>query len=212
MECWILSSAQNVGDPHMTLDEAIAALTRCRTSYLNALAGIGKEKARADAAETERLRFEGDLDKWMKIIGAGITGYQPEAYAVMDDACRELMQLRTKVAELEAAVDQREIDSGLTRNGNMWRFWSRKANETVVSNTKLRKEIAGLKALLRRWYQTGCPDCGGDCASANPPVNCCIVGETMEAIKEPKQAVFRVPAGEDAIDAAFAKAMKEQKP
>lgn len=45
-------------------------------------------------AEQERLRFEGDLDKWMKTIGAGITGYQPEAYAVMDLACLELVKLR----------------------------------------------------------------------------------------------------------------------
>lgn len=43
----------------MTLDEAMAALTKCRVSYLNALAGIGKEKARADAleAEVEKLRL-----------------------------------------------------------------------------------------------------------------------------------------------------------
>lgn len=44
--------------------------------------------------EKERLRFEGNLDKWMKIIGAGITGYQPEAYAVMDAACMELVKRR----------------------------------------------------------------------------------------------------------------------
>lgn len=53
---------------------------------------IGDEK---DSAEGERLRFEGDLDKWMKILGAGISGYQPEAYAVMDGACQELVKLRS---------------------------------------------------------------------------------------------------------------------
>lgn len=47
-------------------------------------------------AEQERLRFEGDLDKWMKMLGAGITGYQPEAYAVMDAAIEELVKLRGK--------------------------------------------------------------------------------------------------------------------
>lgn len=50
--------------------------------------------------EKERLRFEGDLDRWMKIIGAGITGYQPEAYAVMDLACQELVRLRAENADL----------------------------------------------------------------------------------------------------------------
>jgi len=52
-------------------------------------------------AEQERLRFEGDLDKWMKIIGAGITGYQPEAYALMDLACEELVRLRKAFASLD---------------------------------------------------------------------------------------------------------------
>lgn len=54
------------------------------------------------AVEKERLRFEGDLDRWMKIIGAGITGYQPEAYAVMDWACEELVKARKEIALLSA--------------------------------------------------------------------------------------------------------------
>lgn len=49
------------------------------------------------AAEKERLRFEGDLDKWMKLLGTGITGYQPEAYALMDSAVEELVKLRASV-------------------------------------------------------------------------------------------------------------------
>lgn len=65
-------------------------------------------------AEQERLRFEGDLDKWMKIIGAGITGYQPEAYAVMDLACAELVKLRALRLELwetlKLAKDHAELE------------------------------------------------------------------------------------------------------
>ncbi len=66
------------------------------------------EKAEADNAakvEQERLRFEGDLDKWMKIIGAGITGYQPEAYALMDLACHELVKLRSDISAIAGHVD-----------------------------------------------------------------------------------------------------------
>lgn len=64
-------------------------------------------------SDTERLHFEGDLDKWMKIIGAGITGYQPEAYAVMDQACEELVKLRLERAvpskrQIEAAIEAYE--------------------------------------------------------------------------------------------------------
>lgn len=58
--------------------------------------------------EDERLRFEGDLDRWMKTLGAGITGYQPEAYAVMDDACAELVRARDRIAALEAEAPEGE--------------------------------------------------------------------------------------------------------
>lgn len=43
--------------------------------------------------------------------------------------------------------------------------------------------IEALEAALRRWESYGCPDCGGDCASANPPVACCIMRETFEALE-----------------------------
>ncbi|MBO1040461.1 hypothetical protein [Brucella pituitosa] len=65
----------------------------------------------AAKVEQERLRFEGDLDKWMKIIGAGITGYQPEAYALMDLACQELVNLRADNAALTARVKEWQEES-----------------------------------------------------------------------------------------------------
>lgn len=71
------------------LDECIAAI----------------EADNAAKVEQERLRFEGDLDKWMKIIGAGITGYQPEAYALMDLACHELVKLRSDISAIAGHVD-----------------------------------------------------------------------------------------------------------
>lgn len=58
--------------------------------------------------EDERLRFEGDLDRWMKTLGAGITGYQPEAYAVIDAACAELVRAREAAAALEAEASEGE--------------------------------------------------------------------------------------------------------
>lgn len=78
------------------------------------------EKAEADNAakvEQERLRFEGDLEKWMKVIGAGITGYQPEAYTLMDFACEELVKLRTDNAALTAQTDAYGIALMLIREG-----------------------------------------------------------------------------------------------
>lgn len=67
------------------------------------------EADNAAKVEQERLRFEGDLDKWMKIIGAGITGYQPEAYALMDLACQEMVKLRATNAALTARVKELEF-------------------------------------------------------------------------------------------------------
>ena len=43
-------------------------------------------------------------------------------------------------------------------------------------------EVAKRDAALRRWENSGCPDCGGDCSSANPPVACCIIQETRAAL------------------------------
>jgi len=68
-------------------------------------------------AEQERLRFEGDLDKWMKIIGAGITGYQPEAYALMDLACEELVRLRNAFASLDWYWPEEDTSSDACADG-----------------------------------------------------------------------------------------------
>jgi len=43
--------------------------------------------------------------------------------------------------------------------------------------------IEALETLLQRWYETGCPNCGGDCGSANPPVIGCIVQDTHKLLR-----------------------------
>lgn len=52
------------------------------------------------AIEAAELTFNADLDKWCKTIGAGVTGYQPEAYAVIDAAMTELVQKRAQLAAI----------------------------------------------------------------------------------------------------------------
>ena len=49
-------------------------------------------------------------------------------------------------------------------------------------------ENARLRDALLRWQNYGCPDCGGDCASANPPVSCCIMRETAAATQPKDKA------------------------
>ncbi len=49
---------------------------------------------------------------------------------------------------------------------------------------KAEAEVARLRGLLAHWQSYGCPVCGGDCASANPPVTLCIMRETAAALKD----------------------------
>lgn len=70
------------------------------------------EAGKEQEVEKERLRFEGDLDKWMKIIGAGITGYQPEAYTVMDAACAELVRLREDATSWRRIAERCKTEMG----------------------------------------------------------------------------------------------------
>ena len=56
--------------------------------------------------------------------------------------------------------------------------------DAAVTAIQMRdRRIEKLEAALRRWQNYGCPDCGGDCGSANPPVACCIMTETREALE-----------------------------
>ena len=49
---------------------------------------------------------------------------------------------------------------------------------------RLKGEVEGLRRVLARWQYSGCPNCSGDCGSANPPVMCCIMEETRAALGE----------------------------
>lgn len=64
------------------------------------------------AREAERLRFEGDLDRWMKLIGAGISGYQPEAYTMIDIALADLVRLRSAAPKIGVTLDGTPIHPG----------------------------------------------------------------------------------------------------
>jgi hypothetical protein len=55
-----------------------------------------------------------------------------------------------------------------------------------------------LEAALLRWQSYGCPDCSGDCGSANPPVLCCIMQETRAALAMPATSRPSWEAGRDA--------------
>ena len=43
--------------------------------------------------------------------------------------------------------------------------------------------VVALVEALKRWRHGGCPNCLGDCSSANPPVTSCIMQETSAALR-----------------------------
>ncbi|WP_114216734.1 hypothetical protein [Ochrobactrum sp. 3-3] len=124
-----------------------------RQAYFDAVSKWFQDRhTRRMDAESERLRFEGDLDKWMKIIGAGITGYQPEAYTLMDLACDELVKLRAENASLRAALSSPDhADSSKSTS-----------DQKVCQTCNDRGIIGGMHRVgdgdVDAWEET-CPDC-----------------------------------------------------
>lgn len=61
----------------------------------------------------------------------------------------EITRLRQLLSEAEAALDEREIASGLTSNGNLWRFWAETAKDMLLklSEAEKREREARAKAL-----------------------------------------------------------------
>lgn len=137
---------------HFTLKEheAKQAIEDCAT--VEALAPRSQaEVIIAAKVEKERLRFEGDLDKWMQIIGAGITGYQPEAYALMDMACQELVKLRADNAALTARVKELVTERDEALLGNRYAQLERMAAKRAEA---LETQLAAATNLLRRSRQS----------------------------------------------------------
>jgi len=53
-----------------------------------------------------------------------------------------------RIAELETALDEKEVAAGLTSDGNMWRFWSTKASTLAVRNAELEKRLADASRVI----------------------------------------------------------------
>jgi len=108
-----LTGCEHLSRDVANIERIAAAGSEGPTAVHHLYTGQQLAEVEARVAEKERLRFEGDLDKWMKTIGAGITGYQPEAYAVLDIACDELVRLRSERYQLAYAITGGEDAPGL---------------------------------------------------------------------------------------------------
>ncbi|MCH4541398.1 hypothetical protein [Ochrobactrum sp. A-1] len=142
-------------DNNKSLDGPTWLIEQCRSQ-----AGDLSAAERARAAEKERLRFEGDLDKWMKIIGAGITGYQPEAYALMDLACQELVTLRADNAAKDARIKELETerDEALDDAKFAERIATKREIDANANVEALEAKLAAARKALE-WYEEHVSNC-----------------------------------------------------
>lgn len=58
------------------------------------------------------------------------------------------------------------------------------APDLAAEVLRLRLLLGQANSLLGQWGSFGCPDCGGDCASANPPVIGCLPQATASLLND----------------------------
>ena len=56
--------------------------------------------------------------------------------------------MQERIDDLEATLDKREIDSGLTSDGNLWRFWADKAKEAIARRLEAEAEAERLRMIV----------------------------------------------------------------
>lgn len=56
-------------------------------------------------------------------------------------------------------------------------------DEASTALASLQADNEALRAMVERFAYSGCPDCSGDCSSANPPVMSCIMRDANELLR-----------------------------
>lgn len=79
---------------------------------------------------------------------------------------------------------------------NRMEWYAKQIENNDAATSQLKAENSRLRALLARagealkWFEDrGCPDCGGDCASANPPISMCIMRTARAVDTEIEEAL-----------------------
>lgn len=83
----------------------------------------------------------------MRLSSQHSADWASQAITDMKAATSRTESAEARIAELDAALDEKEVASGLTSNGNLWRFWSTKASALAVRNAELEAELASLAEL-----------------------------------------------------------------
>jgi len=98
------------------IEELEAKLEALDHAYDSIVQALRFEALRTDDAETKLITCATNAAKY---------GHQCLELSAQLEAANQ------RALELEAAIDSIETSHGLTSNGNMWRFWSKKATEAV---------------------------------------------------------------------------------
>ncbi len=97
-------------------------------------------------------------------------------------ADRDSFQRVGVAAQAALAKAEKERDEALAKHEAISEWLTLDSRKQYDRLTALSAALAKAKDALARWGSYGCPDCGGDCASANPPVACCIMQETRATL------------------------------
>lgn len=109
-----------------------------------------------------------------------------EGYSISDfpEIKKQFSALEAELADLQRSfdlrwnADMRAIKRWQAAGPNRELTWPDHADLVVW----LLERLEAAQRVLQCWQCYGCPDCGGDCASANPPVAHCIMQETRAAL------------------------------
>lgn len=102
--------------------------------------------------EPEALK---ELEKWPGASATVWSGKARHRFAedatplvTLSSAQEAIDKREERIHELEAAIDEKEIASGLTSDGNLWRYWSNIAKGLALKKADLTRERDALQALL----------------------------------------------------------------
>jgi hypothetical protein len=148
------------GEPDKTVG-VLQFATRC---VRDEMCRAGPVPAQAESGEVERLK------SWCRDVEGRLDFIRRERDRLHVECSGHMATIRELEGEVAKLKSGREV-------------WFNHAKYLAEERARLTRAAETARDALSRWQHThGCPDCGGDCASANPPVSCCITIETREAL------------------------------
>ena len=117
-----------------------------------------------------------DIVERLRLLESGARWMCNETADTLEDAADEIERLR---AEREEAIDQRSAADFVLASA--LKMSERRSVERDAARVEAARLRASLGEMVTTFHDAGCHVCGGDCASANPPVGGCPIGVIQRA-------------------------------